>query len=213
MSITIYGTIMSPFVRKARAFMAEKGIDYTLDQVNVFDPPEWFLDISPLKRIPVMRHTTAGGECILPDTSVICAYLERAFPKNNLYPSDIAEYGRALWFEEYGDTDLAAKIGFGILRSMMANPRDDAKIQDTLENKLPKNFDYLSNELGDREFMVGSDFSIADIAISTHFIAMRHAGVWFDQTRWPNLGAYLDRIHARSSFDACYQEERRLLNG
>ena len=44
------------------------------------------------------------------DSSVICAYLERIHPMPALYPMDPVEYAKALWFEEYGDSELACVL-------------------------------------------------------------------------------------------------------
>ena len=50
MTLMIYGSTISPFVRKVRVVLAEKGLDYKLDPVNPFAPPPEFLAISPLPR-------------------------------------------------------------------------------------------------------------------------------------------------------------------
>ena len=113
MSLTVYGSPLSPFVRKVRVTLAEKGLEYTLKDVNIFPAPDWFEDISPLKRIPVLRDEEVGKEATLPDSSVICAYLERKKPDPALYPKESFAYGRALWFEEYADSEMASAIGMG----------------------------------------------------------------------------------------------------
>ena len=43
---------VSPFVRKVAGLCIGKGVPYEVEAVNVFDPPQWFRDISPMKRIP-----------------------------------------------------------------------------------------------------------------------------------------------------------------
>jgi glutathione S-transferase len=97
MTITLYGAALSPFVRKVRVVLAEKGITYTLDPVSPFAPSEDFLAISPLKRIPVLRDESEGPDATLPDSSAICAYLERKYPATPVYPTQPFAYGRALW--------------------------------------------------------------------------------------------------------------------
>ena len=56
--LVIYGTEGSPFVRKVLVTLDEKGLPWTLEEVNVFDPPEWFVPLSPARRIPVLRDRT-----------------------------------------------------------------------------------------------------------------------------------------------------------
>lgn len=204
----IYGTEGSPFVRKALVTLAEKGLEWQFEQVNVFDPPEWFLPLSPAKRIPVLRDTSIATEGVagtIADTSAICAYIERKYPDPPLYPSDPFEYGRALWFEEYADTLVAARIGFGLLRTLVAapaagQPPDLERARKTYHQDLPPLFDYLEGEIGEREFLVGDRFSIADIALTAQLAGMRVTRVAIDDDRWPWLAAYATRHLARPSF-------------
>ena len=70
----VHGASGSPFVRKVAAVCIEKGVDYEIEAVNVFDPPDWFRAISPLKRIPVLRDRSIaeeGVEGTIADSSAI----------------------------------------------------------------------------------------------------------------------------------------------
>ncbi len=215
MGLIVYGAALSPFVRKTRVFLAEKGLDYTLENVNIFPPPDWFAEISPLKRIPVLKDEEA--DLFLADSSAICGYLEKKSSSPSLYPADAVDYGRALWFEEYGDSELAGHIGMGTFRPMVVGPLmgkepDTATAKKTIDEKLPPYFQYLDEQAGGREFLVGDAFSIADIAIATQFVNYAHGGFNPDAEAYPNLTAYLARMHARPSFAACIAEETAMLD-
>tara|TARA_R110002110_G_scaffold86743_3_gene226297 strand:+ start:2667 stop:3332 length:666 start_codon:yes stop_codon:yes gene_type:complete len=216
MTLTVYGASLSPFVRKVRVFLAEKGQDYTLEQVNIFPPPDWFLEISPLKRIPVLRDDSAGEEATLPDSSAICGYLERKVPEPALYPRAAFGYGEALWYEEYADSELAGNIGMGVFRPvvvnrMMGKEPDNAAAEKTLQEKLPRHFAYFDKAIGTKDFLAGDTFGIADISLATQFVNLAHAGFRPDATDYPDLTRYLAAIHSRSSFAACIEEETALL--
>jgi len=214
MVFTVYGTPASPFVRKVRTVLAEKQVEYTLNQVNVFDPPKWFLDISPMRRIPVLRHQGDGFDRTLADSSAICGYLEKLFPDPALYPKDPYDFGRALWIEEYADTGMAAQIGFNIFRPRIGmkttDPEELAKVEGTIANKLPRYFDYLEGEIGAAGYFAGPDFSIADIAVTTQLVSLYHCAVDIDPARWPHLARFTDQMFARPSFAALLDEERPL---
>ncbi len=216
MTITIYGGSVSPFVRKVRVVLAEKGVAYELDQVNPFMPPPEFLLISPLKRIPVLRDSDVPEPNTLPDSSIICDYLEHKFPNPPLYPKDSFERARALWIEEYCDSIVATNVGSGlfferIVKKMLRQQPDESICQKTLTEKLPPLFDYLNKEVAGREFAVGNAFSIADAAIGTMFVNFLHAGETIDAGRWTDLAKYVARIHARPSFKALIDEESPLV--
>ena len=217
MQYVILGSPLSPFVRKVRVFCAEKNIGYDLEPINPFSPPEGWQAISPLRRIPVLTLVgDDGSKRYLPDFSVICAFLDQMYPENRLIPEAPIARGEALWLEEYADSDLAAAIGVGIFQPMIF-PRmqgkepDEAKALDTLENRMPPFFDYLEEQVGDREFLVEDRFTIADIAAATSFVNMAHAGLAPDAQKWPRLSAFLERIHGRESFAQCIAEESKML--
>lgn len=200
-----------------RVVLAEKQLEYKIDPISPFAPPPDFAEISPLKRIPVMRDDNEGPEALLPDSSAICAYLERKHPSPALYPTAPFAYGKAIWFEEYADSDFAATTGLGIFRPVVVNKlmRRDADLnlaQDTWDNKVQTFLAYYEKELGSRTYFVGDSFSIADISVASPFVNVAHAGFAPDGSRYPNLVRFLKATLARPSFAACIAEERKALS-
>lgn len=213
MALIVYGAGISPFVRKVRLALIEKGLEYTLDPVNPFTPPEGFLEMSPLKRIPAFRDTSQPDPNYLSDSSVICDYLEHKYPQVALYPSDPYGRARALWFEEYADSVFATAIGGGlfferIIKKLLRQQTDEAICSTTINEKLPPMFDYLEKQLGNNEFFVGNKFSIADISVATMLVNFAHAGETIDAARWPKLAAFTKRVHDRPSFQKLLAEEQ-----
>lgn len=206
----LLGAFGSPFVRKAYVALTEKGITFEHEQVIPFGaPPEW-RKISPLGKIPAYQD----GERTLADSSVIIAYLEKTKPEPSLYPSDPYDYARALWFEEYGDGGLAPIMGGKIFFPKVIAPRffkqepNLAEIQKVVDTEVPPMLDYLEGEIGNKEFLVGNKFSIADIGIATQFVNFMFAGYGVDAKRWPKLAAYVERIHSRPSFKSAIDKEK-----
>ena len=72
---------------------------------------------------------------------------------------------------------------------------------------LPPLFDYLEKTLGNEEFFVGGRISIADIAVASPLVNMRHAGYAPTRKRWPKLRAFLERMWQRPSFKKPIEEE------
>lgn len=215
--LQIYGMKGSPFVRKVQVVLAEKGVPYDLEAVNIFPAPDWFAEISPARRIPVLRDRSIaveGPEGTLPDSSVICAYIERKHPQPALYPESAYDCARAAWVEEYADTELAGLVGMGMFRplviaKLMGKEPDVDRGRKTFREKLPPLFDYLERELGDAEYLVGDALSIADVSLASQLVNLRFAGGGVDAARWPKLAAWTERMHARPSFEACIEEESR----
>ena len=203
----LYGVNASPFVRKTRIALIEKGIDYdSVPQMPMGQPPEYF-EISPLGKIPCYVE----GDFSLPDSSAIIAYLEKKAPNPPLYPSEPQAFARALWYEEYADSklaEMAGKVFFNrvVKAKMMKQPVDADAVAEGLAG-LPPLFDYLDKEIGDRDVLAGSHFSVADIAVCSMFVNLRHAGEAVDAGRWPSLATYVERHHGRPSFKSVIEEE------
>jgi glutathione S-transferase len=212
MAIRILGGNVSPFVRKTRVFCAEKGIPYELEQISPLAPPEGWREKSPLGKIPVLEH---DGRYIN-DSSVICLYLEKIHPQPPLYPSDPYEYARALWLEEFMDGGVVPHAG-GVFRSLALQPvltrkePDAATIaaaEKVMNEQVAPLLAYLEAQLGTHEYFVGNRLTIADIAVASPFVNMRHAGFPPDKAKFPKLAEFVARMHARPSFKTCIEEER-----
>ncbi len=193
----LHGANISPYVRKVRVALAYKGIEYNNTQQSPFGAPDEFVAKSPMSKIPCWEE----GELILPDSSVILGYLEHRYPDPPLLPAEPGKRARALWFEEYADTRMGECIpAVFFQRVVMPNilkwETDEAAVALLLEKKVPEVFDYLSGCLGDDEFMVGGEFSIADIAITSPFVNFMLAGEKVDANRWPEFASYVQRVHA-----------------
>ncbi|WAG81270.1 glutathione S-transferase family protein [Metapseudomonas furukawaii] len=213
MSLTLYGAPLSPFVRKVRLYLLEKGLEYQLEVVSPFSQPAWFREISPLGRIPALRD----GDLTLADSSVICQYLEEKHTElTPLYGRTAEERARVRWLEKYADYEVAPLTTFGVFRNRTLKPSmgqvcDEATVQAALVDRLPPHFDYLERTLGDAEYFVGGQPSLADFALVTQLINMEHGRERLDPQRWPNLAAHYERICARESVQSVLPGEQKIL--
>ncbi len=212
MSLTVYGVPLSPFVRKVRLCLLEKGLEYQLETVMPFTPPEWYLQLNPLGRIPAFKD----DDCTLADSTVICQYLEEAYAETPaLYAEEARQRGRVRWLEKYADYELAPLTTFTIFRNRILKPSaghpcNEEAVRAALEEKLPAHFDYLEAQLGQQEYFVGDELSMADIAITSQLINMAHGGEQLDARRWPALAAHYQRILARPSVASLLPGEQRM---
>ena len=211
---TVLGVNLSPFVRKARVALAEKGIPYDLVPVFPQATDEDFRKISPIGKVPAFRDGDKGFS----DSSIICLYLEKKHPNPPLYPADPYEYARALWFEEYADTALVNVVGPKIFFEKIVAPRffnreaNLESVEKAVKEDLPPLFDYLESQLtGD--YLAGNQLSVGDIAVCSMLVNLFHAGYGIDPQKYPKLARYVARIHERPSFKNCIDEEKATLGG
>jgi len=206
--ITLHGVPASPFVRKVRVVLAEKHIDYTLDPLIPVPKTEALLSKSPLGKIPFLEE----DDLVLPDSSAICAYLERTHPERPVYPSDVKAFARALWYEEYGDTRLMEATGPVFFQrfvrpNALGEKTDETIVRDAIENIVPPVFDYLESQVGNTAGIVGGRFTIADVAICSPLVNFSLAGEAIDGSRWPQLARYYGTITDRPAFRTVLDEE------
>ncbi len=202
MTYTLLGSAISPYVRKVKLVLLEKQIRHAVEDVIPFNPPDGWRAISPLGKIPVLRH----DERIVNDSTVICEYLERLHPTPALHPSDPYDLARARWIEEYVDGGVIPVTGPRVFFELVVKPllgqkSDEVAAKKVVDEELPAYFDYLEAEL-EGDYYIGDQLSIADIAVGNLFVNLRLCGVKPDPSRWKKLAAFVDRMHARASFKA-----------
>jgi glutathione S-transferase len=208
--ITVHGAPVSPFVRKVRLALEEKRLPYQLSPAVPVPKTEELLQVSPLGKIPVLED----DGFVTPDSSVICAYLERSRPEPRLYPTDPRELALALWYEEYGDTKLAEVTG-KVLFQRFVRPHvlgeacDETIVRTALEEEIPTALAYLERQPLDGDGIVCGRFSIADIALFSPLASLPLAGEAIDAKRFPRVAGYFARLAERSAFRRILGEENR----
>ncbi len=214
MALILYGAPLSPFVRKVRLLLAEKGMCYQLEQINPFAQPDDFQQISPLRRVPALRD----GELVLADSSVICQYLEEHYTQHiPLYGHSATERAQIRWLEKYADYEVAPAATFGIFRNrlikpaLLAQPCDENAVKNALEKVLPPLLDYMEDQLDGKQFFVGNCLSVADLAVFSQLVNMLHANERPDAGRWPNLTGLFERIMARESVQSLLPGELKIV--
>lgn len=213
MSLIVYGAPLSPFVRKLRLCLVEKGLDYQLEVVTPFGQPDWYYDLNPLGRIPAFRD----GELSLADSSVICQYLEEQYPDSpRLFGQSPAQAAQIRWLEKYADYELAPLCTFTVFRNRLLKPMlglgcDEEAIQAALHTQLPKHFDYLEKTLGAAQYFVENTLSQADLAIYSQLQNMAHGGEMLNASRWPALAAHFQRIQGRDAVQGLLPGELKMI--
>jgi len=196
----LYGANPSPFFRKARVVLEEKGIPYeTENLVPVPKTPE-LLALHPLGKIPILRD----GDVVVPDSSVICAYLEKKHPSPAVYPERPADLAKALFLEEYADTRMAETLG-AVFFERFVKPQvlrqspDESRVRELLERDIPPVMDYLESNLSADRDSVLARFGIADAALGAQLGNLTFAGIEIDASRWPRSARYYQALLARPS--------------
>jgi len=192
--IRIIGSFVSPYVRKVLACLNLKELQYEVDPITPFFGNEEYERLSPLRRIPIL----IDGDFSVSDSSVICAYLDEAYPARPLLPAQARDRAKARWFEEYADTRLGDVFIWGLFyqkvvhRAVWGEPGDEERIAKTMAEDIPRELDYLEREVPDEGFLFG-DIGLADISIASFFRNGAYAQFEPDEARWPKTSHFVRR--------------------
>jgi glutathione S-transferase len=209
----VYGSSLSPFVRKVLAFGAEKGIELESKPLGLGSEDPDFLAASPFRKIPGF----SDGDFSICDSSAIVHYLEAKFPEPALIPAEPRARARTIWFEEFADTILmgcGAKMFFNrVVAPRFLGRPGDLEVADKAEkDELPPILDYLEKTIPESGFLVEDRITLADIAVASPFANFRYLDLDLDRARYPRVTAYAEAMLARPSFAPWLERERAFLD-
>jgi glutathione S-transferase len=209
----LYGSSLSPFVRKVLAYAGERGIELELKPTGFPNHDPDYIAASPMRKMPAFRD----DDFMLADSSAIIHYLEAKYPERPLIPSEPRARGKTIWFEEFADTILfscGAKIFFNriVAPRFLGRDGDLAAAEAAERDELPPILDYLERTApDDGGYLVGDAITLADIAVAGPFANFRHTDTKVDCGRYPRTVAYVDRILSRPSFAPWIERETAML--
>ncbi|MEE9432774.1 MAG: glutathione S-transferase family protein [Sphingorhabdus sp.] len=213
----IFGASLSPFVRKLMVYCAERGIEY--DHTPTFpmgpdgaDPD--FVAASPMGKIPAMND----DGFTLADSSAIIHYLEVKHGAA-LLPEEAKARGKAVFYDEVGDTVIPAVMGpifinRVVMPKFMGKDGDSAAADKAEKEDMPPllaKLEAMMPEAGG--FLVEGRLTLADIAVASPFVNLKHAGVAPDAAQHPRLAKWLAGIWSLPSFSAQIASEEKFLAG
>lgn len=163
----LWSGTLSPFSAKVRLALAEKQIAFELLDLPWTraalwgDKPEAFRAVSPRDQVPVL----VDGDLVIPDSTVICEYLEDRHPEAPLLPADPKDRARCRVLEDDADHALAGFVTL-LIREVFMKPDGagrDAEGVAQAEAGIRATYDRMEAALGTGEYLAGG-FSLADIA-------------------------------------------------
>jgi len=154
--LTLISHDLCPYVQRAVIALAEKVVPFERVYVDLANKPDWFLAISPLGKVPLLK----AGDAVIFESAVILEYLEETQPKA-LYPADPLARARHRAMIEFGSAVLSDIWGLEI-----AGTRDAAmaKIE-----ALSQKFARLERDFGDGPWFAGETFGLVDAVFGPVF--------------------------------------------
>lgn len=198
---TLYHLWLSPFARKVRVALKEKGLDFAMKVEKVWERRPEFLAVNAAGTVPVLVEE--NGPTIA-DSGVICEYLEEVYPETSLLPGTPAERAEIRRLIAWFDQKFAREVSDNLYREKMMKrflglgEPNSAAIRAGYHN-IHHHLEYVGWLTERRRFLAGDKFSLADIAAAAHLSVLDYLG----DVPWEQHGAAKDwyaRIKSRPSF-------------
>lgn len=204
----LYHIWLSPFARKVRIALKEKGLDFQLELEKVWERREEFLALNPAGEVPVLVEPDGT---VLTDGQVICEYLDEVYPDPPLIgedPKQRAETRRLVaWFDHKFNREVTINlVGEKILKRFLRLGEPDARAIRAGAQNIHYHLDYIAFLTERRKWLAGNRFSLADIAAGAHLSAIDYLGdVPWD--RHPEAKDWYARIKSRPAFQPLLRDE------
>lgn len=148
---------LCPYTQRAAIQLAEKGLSYQRTYVDLANKPEWFLQVSPLGKVPLLRVRDAA----IFETVVICEYIEDIEPATPMHPADPLERARHRSWTEFSSAIISDVFGLYIASDTEGFNRKRADLQ--------AKFSWLERHLAPEPYFTGAQFFLVDAAFAPIF--------------------------------------------
>lgn len=194
----LIGSLTSPYVRKVRVVMADKKLDFSFEQENVWAPETNIQQVNPLGKIPCLVMEDGST---LYDSRVIAEYLDTISPVCKLLPQNGRERAEVKVWEALADGVIDAAVLAFVERRDRAPEQQSATWIERQTGKVQAGLREMSVRLGDASYCMGVHYTLADVAVGC---ALGWLALRFPEIDWrgdyPNLARLADKLAERPSF-------------
>lgn len=196
--MNLYSGTVCPFSHRCRIVLYEKGMDFQVIDVDMFNKPEDLAVINPHNRVPVLVER----DLVLFEPNIINEYIDERFPHPQLMPPDPIMRARARQLLLGMEREIFSYIE-PIEKNLKTADKARQEIRDRLIEIIP-----IFNK---QKFMLGEEFSMLDVAIAPLLWRLDHYGIDMSARSAAPLMKYAERIFSRQGFiDALTPSEKAM---
>lgn len=175
---TLYHLPLSPFARKVRLVLAEKRLPFELRVEKVWERRPEYLELNPAGTVPTLIEDNG---LVIPDSGVICEYLDEAYPDSGLMGRTLAERVEvrrlAAWFDGKFASEVTQNlVGEKFMRRLAGRGNPDPAAIRTGYVALRYHLDYIGWLAETRKWLAGGTMSLADFAAAAHLSSLDFIG-------------------------------------
>lgn len=185
--MVLYSGTTCPFSHRCRFVLFEKGMDFEIRDVDLFNKPEEITLMNPYGQVPILVER----DLILYESNIINEYIDERFPHPQLMPGDPVDRARVRLFLLNFEKELFVHVLALEGHDEKAKIKARAHIRDRLTQLAPN---FLKNK-----YMLGENFSMLDVAIAPLLWRLEHYGIELSRNAAPLL-KYGERLFSRPAY-------------
>ena len=203
-AVELFSYEACPYAQRTRMTLLEKGIEHKITEVDLYNRPDWWADLSPYGKVPLIKH----GNAVIYESAIINQYLEEAFPAVPLMPTDPAQRAVARIWIDYCDSYFMAAA-----HDIIAHRKDGGKRQEAVEN-LAEKLEFMEKHglraISDKgPFWMGEQLTLVDMQYAPFFERFDcYADLWgaYIPPSCTRLLAWWETMKARESWQATHND-------
>lgn len=190
--MVLYSGTICPFSQRCRFVLFEKGMDFEIRDVDLFNKPEDISVMNPYGQVPILVER----DLILYESNIINEYIDERFPHPQLMPADPVMRARARLFLFNFERELFVYVHQLERRDA---PREAVKLLEKARHQIRDRLTQLTPIFVKNKYMLGEDFSMLDVAIAPLLWRLDHYAIEMPKTAAPLL-RYAERIFSRPAY-------------
>ena len=190
--MVLYSGTTCPFSQRCRFVLFEKGMDFEIRDVDLYNKPEDISIMNPYGQVPVLVER----DLILYESNIINEYIDERFPHPQLMPADPVMRARTRLFLFNFESELFVHVQTLERRD---HDKDTARTMERARTQIRERLTQLTPIFVKNRFMLGDEFSMLDVAMAPLLWRLDHYSIEMPKTAAP-LMKYAERIFSRPAY-------------
>jgi RNA polymerase-associated protein len=186
--MVLYSGTTCPFSQRCRFVLHEKGMDFEIKDIDLFNRPDDISVMNPYSQVPILVER----DLILYESNIINEYIDERFPHPQLMPADPVMRARTRLFLFNFERELFLHVN---VLEKAGNPKAMDKAKSSIRDQLTQ----LSPVFLKSKYMLGEEFSMLDVALAPLLWRLEHYGIELPKSAAP-LMKYGERIFQKPAF-------------
>jgi len=189
--MVLYSGTICPFSQRCRFVLFEKGMDFEIRDIDLYNKPEDISVMNPYGQVPILVER----DLVLYESNIINEYIDERFPHPQLMPADPVMRARTRLFLYNFEKELFVHVGALEERTGKVDEKARERARSAIRDRLSQ----LAPLLLKNKYMLGEEFSMLDVAIAPLLWRLDHYGIELPKNAAP-IQKYAERLFSRPAY-------------